>query len=287
ISRFGAACVSTGVIPVSTQLPTMVDRVKPGSSGFYAGVCAGDKILSASVEDGFLQLKIERGSKIYLVKMRAKTDSSSRASLQSQTTRFDLWRTLQGFQVSLVIDHSGSMSRSVGNTDKVRWNWIKEQLGTFAQEAEQRGGSNFDLCLFNQTFSSDKGLTAARLAQALDSVVTTGDTVLAPALRATFERELALDSKKSLLLFVITDGEGLASNDNLEVIREYALKFKGAKRLKIVFIQAGYSEVGAQFVSNLATALRPQSQAVSVHTVLFDEVSQRGLAAVITPFLQQ
>lgn len=287
ISRFGAACVSSGVIPVSTQLPTMVDKVKPGSSGFYAGVCAGDKILSASVEDGFLQLKIERASKIYLVKMRAKTDSPGRVSLQSQATRFDLWEKLKGFQVSLVIDHSGSMSRTVGNTDKIRWDWIKEQLGAFARDAEQKGGSNFDLCLFNQSFSCEKGLTAAQLAQALNSAVTTGDTRLAPALQATFEKAVGDDAKKSLLLFIITDGEGLAGGDSLAVIREYAAKFNGAKRLKLVFIQAGYTEAGTQFVSSLDTGLRPQGSAISVHTVSFDQVSQSGLASAITPFLQQ
>jgi len=50
INAFGMACVSAGVTPLSTQLPTTVVKVSKGSRAFYAGVLEGDRILQASIE---------------------------------------------------------------------------------------------------------------------------------------------------------------------------------------------------------------------------------------------
>ena len=75
INAFGMYCVSSGVTPLSTQLPTTVEEVKPGTPAFYAGVVAGDRILQAFIEKDKFSLKIERNGRIYLATMQPKMDS--------------------------------------------------------------------------------------------------------------------------------------------------------------------------------------------------------------------
>jgi len=283
LNGFGAACISGGITPVSTQLPTFIEKVKPGSPAFYAGVCQGDKILSASAANNQLSLTIKRNEQIYLVKIRAKADSLNK-TLSSQTVALNLWDRLKDFKIVFVLDHSGSMSRPVGSSDKLRWQWIKEQLGEFTREAERTGHFTFDLCLFNDSFNISKNLTALEFNQNLESAVTTGNTSLTPALKAVLEQAALDQSGKSPLLFVVTDGQGLAGSDSIATIQAHAAKLTKQKKLKLIFIQTGYSEDGLKFVAQLKSAASGSKGACEVDSILFEEVSQTGLAQAIKPF---
>lgn len=285
INAFGAACLSSGVVPLSTQLPTSIENIKPGSPAYYAGVLKGDKILSASLETNRLNLKIERNNQIFLVRLRARTDNTAKPTLQSQTARFNIWEKLGGYNIAFIIDHSGSMSHPLGNANTLRWDWTKEQFGQFCRQAEANCNANFDLCLFNESYEIERHISAAKFNQRLNETVTTGSTILAPALRAMLEQISQSASAKPLLLFVITDGQAISANENLAILCDYAGRFGNGQRIKLVCIQTGYSEEGAQFTAKLAADCKKRGFTEFMHTIFYEEVSQKGVAPAIAPLL--
>jgi hypothetical protein len=286
ISAFGAACISSGVTPLSTQLPTSVELVKPGSPAYYAGVQQGDKILSATLETNRLNLKIERNSQIFLVKLRARTDTVSKAPATSApAVRFNLWEKLKAYKLAFIIDHSGSMSEPLGNSKKTRWSFIKEQFELFCRSAEDKGVSPFDLCLFSENFELEKGLNAEQFTRGLQGAVTTGSTLLAPALKATLDYESTASAAKPLLLFVITDGQAMTGKEILATVSDYGTRFGRGQRIKIICIQSGYSEEGALFVTNLTAECKRRGLTDFVSAVLYEEIAEKGVAQVIEPFV--
>lgn len=282
INAFGTACVSSGITPLSTQLPTSIEFVKPGSPAYYAGVAKGDKILSATLETNRINLKIERNSQIFLVKLRARTDAAPRPKLTTAATRFNLFEKLRAYKLAFLIDRSGSMASPLGNSDKMRWTFLKEQFEEFWQAAQSNGVSSFDLCLFAEDFSLTKNCSCADMTREIEATVTTGNTVLAPALKATLEAE-SKAADKPLLLFIVTDGQAMAGKEVLQTICDIGARFANGKRIKLIFIQTGYSEEGARFVSSLSAECKRRGMADFVQAILYEEIAQKGVAPAIEP----
>jgi len=278
INAFGAACVSSGVIPLSTQLPTTVEEVKAGSPAFYAGVVKGDKILQAAIETNRLQLQIERQGHIYLVKMRAKTDNSVN-KLSTGTTTFSLGEQLRGYRIKLIVDHSGSMCRALGNKDKTRWEWVVEEVSRFCREAEKQAGSTFDLCLFSEEAVEVNAVSAKKVSDLLNDAVTTGNTKLTPALKASLGQQSP--GGKPLLVLLVTDGQCMIDKGNADILANAFSRTSDMRKSKFIFLQAGFSEEGTQFMTTLKQTLSGRGIGQAASMILFEEVSDKGVMGAV------
>jgi hypothetical protein len=282
INAFGMACVSAGVIPMSTQLPTTVEDVKKGSRAFYAGVMVGDRILQASIENNQLKLKIERSGHIYLASMQAQMDTSRPLSLGGEADRRSLTSVLRSYQIRLIVDHSGSMYRPLGSSDKLRWTWVKEELERFCSNVQGRTSSPFDLYLFNEDVDVFVNQSARQVSNTLAQAVTTGNTNLPAALRLA-----TADSSKPILIILVTDGLAVSSRENATILAENLSRTAVLRRSRIVSLQAGYSAEGASFVASLNDALKARGMGKQAYAVLFEEASQKGILGAIEPLLMQ
>lgn len=277
INAFGMACVSTGFIPLSTQLPTRVEEVKKGSQAFYSGLLVGDRILEANIDKDLLKLKIERKGRVYQTVMKAKLDMSRPFSLEATKNLATVLRT---YQIRLIVDHSGSMYRHLGNSDKLRWTWVKEELDKFCTKVQSQSVSKFDLYLFNNEVETSLNLSAKQVHDKLADTVTTGNTNLPEALKLA-----TVKSSKPILILLVTDGQAVSSKENGEILAANLAKSAVLRRSKVVFLQAGYSPEGATFVASLNDALVARGMAKQAHTVLFEEASQKGILGTIEPIL--
>ncbi|MBX9940826.1 MAG: VWA domain-containing protein [Candidatus Obscuribacterales bacterium] len=279
ISAFGMACVEAGVIPQSTQLPTLVDEVKRGSKAFYAGVVAGDRILQATIDKDTFSLKIERNGKVYLAVMRPQMDINQQG-LQGGSSADKLKNALRYFQIRLVIDHSGSMYRPLGNSAKLRWTWVNEEVSRFCKAVESRVGSNFDLYLFNETVDARLNKSANSIQNILEKAVTTGNTYLPAALV-----EATADSPRPLLIILITDGQAVSSKENGTILADALSRNPVLRQSRFVFLQTGFSAEGANFVAGLNDALCARGMGKQAYVVLFEEASQKGILGAIEPLI--
>ncbi len=282
INAFGMACVSAGVIPLSTELPTTVEKVNKGSRAFYAGVVAGDRILQASIDKNQLNLKIERNGKIYLAKMQAQTDDVPPAKLGGGADQGKLASILRSYEIRLIVDHSGSMYRSLGNSDKLRWTWVKEELDRFCRNAQRQAGSVFDLYLFNETVESTANQSAQQIRNTLDNTVTTGNTDLPAALRVA-----TADAARPLLIILVTDGQAVSSKENGAILVENLSRTPILRRSRVVFLQTGYSSEGSSFIASLNDAMAAHGMGKHSYVVLYEEASQKGILGAIEPLLTQ
>lgn len=282
INAFGMACVSAGVIPLSTELPTTVEKVNKGSRAFYAGVMVGDRILQASIDNNQLNLKIERNGQIYLAKMQAQTDDSKPAPLASRANQGKLASILRSYEIRLIVDHSGSMYRSLGHSDKLRWTWVKEELDKFCSSAQRQAGSDFDLYLFNETVESTTNQSAEKIRATLDNTVTTGNTNLPSALRVA-----TADAARPILIILVTDGQAVSSKENGAILAENLSRTAILRRSRIVLLQTGYSAAGSSFIASLNDELAARGMGKQAYVVLYEEASHKGILGAIEPLLMQ
>jgi len=284
VNTFGIACVSSGITPQSTQLPTLIDKIKPGTPAFSSGLAVGDKIIAATVQNNLLVLRISRKDQIYEVRLRTKIDETRINNPEHIKSQLDVWSKLKNYKVALLIDRSGSMSKLLNDSDKTVWQWVKQSFGTFCTEAQRQAGSNFDLDLFNSTNTLHKDLNATKVQAILADTVTTDDTQLAPALRDVFDYELS-HLQKPLLMLIITDGQSISSDEIDSVLLDNISKFDKGRKLRIVFIQTGFSTQGARFISALSDKCKQHGIQGYVYTLPFDRVIKDGWASLLEPFI--
>jgi len=130
-------------------------------------------------------------------------------------------------------------------------------------------------------------LSTAQLVSILRANVTTGNTDLAPAITRVFQDHSLSQSKKPLLLFIITDGQTLSSEVNTNLILEYALNNPKGKQMQVVCIQAGHSEEGSAFISALRRTCAAHGMSCAIHGMHFTDVSQNGLLPLVSKFMAE
>jgi hypothetical protein len=281
INAFGTACVSSGVIPLSTQLPTTIEEVQKGSAAFFAGLVKGDRILEATIDPQKFSLKIERQGHIYLATMRAQMDDSQNQS-SNHGNPDTMAEILRSYHIRLIVDHSGSMYRPIGSSDKLRWTWVQDEVARFCSAVQRQAGSTFDIYLFNESVEANQNQSAEQIKRILDNAVTTGNTNLPAALN-----QATAASDRPLLIILITDGQAVSSKQNGAILVRNLNLSPNLRHSRIVFLQAGYSTEGSNFIASLNDELAERGMGQGAYSVLFEEASQRGILGAIEPYLRR
>jgi hypothetical protein len=268
VNVLAGACASAGITIEATTLPTRITKVRIGSPAYYAGVAENDQVLQGLLGANTMQLRFERDHKQYVVNLRYNPDnlsplaqkpakvhlsggqSHSQLRLAAEATKDADWKQLKQYDITVLLDSSGSMGAALSSVGESKWNWCQEEIYSLAQEAENLGHGTFDLCTFNSTYELTLGCNAEKSKQILSAIKFGGGTNLDQPLEDILYRCFRGPHQRPMLIVVITDG--LMSNKGIEnLLIDTAQKLKSPQEVRLLFLQIGDDPAGQRLAEIL------------------------------------
>ena len=297
ISALAGACAGAGITIEASTLPTSITKVRMGSPAAYAGVCDGDQLLKGSLGANTMQLLIERGGKRYginlrytpdnLVQQKQTKNSPAKRRLAAQATQDQDWKKLKQYDITLLVDSSGSMQESLPDSGAdSKWQWCVDEIFSLAQEAQRLGSGHFDLCTFSDSHQMTPNCTAEQARTVLNNVRPGGGTDLGTPVQEILDDHTGDKSQKPFLLVIVTDGMPRMGKKVEDVIIEAAKRVKSNQQVKILFLQIGNDTSGkvlADYLDNdLVQEGAPYDLVSSIESdQLVDLGLRRGLIAAL------
>jgi len=188
---------------------------------------------------------------------------------------------------TLILDKSGSMSVTDGNSTYSRWRISEESTLALARKCDQFDPDGITVYTFSSRFKRYDNVNASKIEQIFLENDPMGTTNLAGVLKdATdrfFEKKAAGQMTKSgETILVITDGEPDDQRAVIEVIIQATQRMDQDVELAISFIQVG-TDAGAR---NFLKALDDQLQSIGAKfdicdTITMDDMADMSLAEVL------
>jgi Mg-chelatase subunit ChlD len=317
VNILAGACAASGFTIKGNKLPAVVEKVRMGSAAAYAGLSAGDRILTGQIGENKMFLAIERSGKRYAVALQYTPDNlaadaareaarnnpklklatgiispeqerkleAARVLAAAATESVD-WRKLRDYEIVVMVDSSGSMDDMLTSPPMSKWQWCSKEIYNLAKEAERLGSGGFTLCTFETDHEIFANCTAANVRQLLQSRHPGGGTDLATPLTEVIDRHFKKVKRKSLLVVVITDA--LVSNDEIEnVLIAASKRVSSPQEAQFLFLQLGDDASGqelAQILDDELTTLGAPFDIVSSITSdpLISFGLRRGMIAALT-----
>lgn len=191
---------------------------------------------------------------------------------------------LSEYDVTIVVDGSGSMSTEDLPGGRSRWKGMQEFVGQIAREVNKIDTDGLDLVLFNKSkIQSKTGASPADIQSFLESANPSGGTPMAQALSEALT--LAGKSDKKDLIVIFTDGEPDDKTAVAKVIKEQANRQEKDEDCTLLFVQIGYDKDATTFLEKLDDSLTgAKFDIVDVKTASqaeqFDSAADLLLAAI-------
>ncbi len=230
--------------------------------------------------------------------MDAKTGSKRTPYEAFALTASEL-RALSGFEISVLIDASGSMSRkdcvsinSFINQEKIsRWNWCGEQSTLLSQQIASAFPEGITVTPFAGKAERYTHVSPGSIEHIFSDFSPAGATRLDAALDLEldnfyFERRMG-KNKKPLLIAVITDGVPSSPHRVIAQIVELTRRINPGE-VRIQFFLIGNAQSGnvfTHYISNLKKFASCPFNVVSRHS--FDELCQIGLPRSLAQAVQE
>ncbi|MEB3309575.1 MAG: VWA domain-containing protein [Snowella sp.] len=174
---------------------------------------------------------------------------------------------------TLIIDKSGSMSKTDGNSHQSRWEQIKESTMALARKCEQLDADGITVYLFSGKFRRYDNVTADKVEQIFQENEPIGGTnltaVLQDAVNQFFRRKQAGQGKAGETLIIVTDGEPDDRRSVFEIIIEASNRLEADEEFALLFIQVGSDAGATKFLS----ALDDQLQGVGAKFDIVDTIT--------------
>ncbi len=174
---------------------------------------------------------------------------------------------------TLIIDKSGSMSKTDGNSHQSRWEQIKESTMALARKCEQLDPDGITVYLFSGKFRRYDNVTAEKVEQIFQENEPIGGTnltaVLQDAVNQFFRRKQSGQGKAGETILIITDGEPDDRRSVFEIIIEASNRLETDEELALSFIQVGTDAGATKFL----TALDDQLQGVGAKFDIVDTIT--------------
>ncbi|MBX9690189.1 MAG: hypothetical protein K2X27_25985 [Candidatus Obscuribacterales bacterium] len=169
VDIINAACSAVGIKLSSGILPASIDTVKLGSTAYYSGVSKNDRVLSAKVENNFLNLLIERNGKKYMAKLDTTPQTRSR-SLPAGTTFLDTQIKNNDVGVHVAMGLCGAWDANGIGAD--RWKTLAAELSAesplYSAWSDWRETIRLKVKALSNYFENDKGAASVHLELAPD-----------------------------------------------------------------------------------------------------------------------
>jgi len=161
---------------------------------------------------------------------------------------------LENLDIEFLLDKSGSMSTTDCPGGKSRWEYSQETGLALAQLASKFDADGITVVPFASSFKVYEGVTPDKVSQVFKENSPMGSTdtalVLKNRLDAYFTRK-ASGNTKSVLLFVLTDGEPNDYGAVATAIIDATKKMDKDEEIAIQFVQVGQDQSATKFLQYL------------------------------------
>lgn len=309
VDALSGAMHGAGLTIESLTLPTPVLAVRGGSPAYWAGVKVGDKLTKMEMQGDILQVNIVRNGQTFAANLRTAPPSADESQQpvtgssvgfgtgvpradsaglrMDDRARFALktseWRTLAAYDIVLMVDRSGSMEDLVDELNMSRWQWVQRLVDDFAREADRFAAKTFDLVIFNDKYSLEHNVSAARLPAIFHNYQPAGGTRLYEPLAASLNEHFQRAPNRPLLIAVLTDGEPEAYEEIGQLIAAATRQVHSVRELHITFLGVGENEMGTGVFRYFDDSLTSKGAVYDVvDTISFEELRRVGLATALT-----
>jgi hypothetical protein len=283
-----------GITLQSNTLPTPV-TVKLGSRAFKAGVMDNDKLLHAELGIDTLSLVLQRnGHKFALevpltdngiatklqsndVRLTSGTSATKTAPITIRGTAAQDWKVLKQYNIAVLLDVSGSMGGGAPSIGMSKNQWCRQEISSFAAEAEKLGSGTFDFCTFTNDFTLTPNCSASQAVAQLEMNPPHGGTNISAPLQAAIDTRYTKSANKPFLIVVITDGLPGGGEPLDSLIVRASQNARSAGDIKIIFLQIGpgRGQILADFLDTQLLSEGARYDIVS--SIEWDQLSQIGL----------
>ena len=192
-------------------------------------------------------------------------------------------QALQGRDLVVLIDRSGSMGTTDCPQAVSRWEWCKQQTMQLSADVQQVFPRGFSVVLFNNHTKAIDNADWHTIAEAFQNNQPDGGTDTAGAVSAQFQNYWAHKkdnetSTKPLVVLVITDGAPNDPNRLRKTLIAAANDITRADEISVVFVQVGEDNQASAYLEDMTRNLNQEGAKFNiVRSVLFETVEQRGL----------
>jgi uncharacterized protein YegL len=200
-----------------------------------------------------------------------------------QSIRERAKQALQGRDLVVLIDRSGSMSTTDCPQALSRWEWCQRQTMQLSRDVQEVFPRGFPLILFNNHTKSIENADLSTIADAFQTNQPDGGTDTGGAISTTLQNYWSQkngnrDGTRPLVLLMITDGAANDPNRLRKTLIAAANESTRADEISVVFVQVGEDNQATADLEDLERNLNQEGAKFNiVHSVLFDKVLERGL----------
>jgi len=282
-----------------------ISDVRLGSEAHYRGLFKGDSILDARINGVYVSLSIEREGKRYELKLekvggpQLDAAATNGGTLKAQTValagktkteqqllvRQQVLKVLACYDLTLVIDSSGSMSTNDCPNGMSRWQWCQQQAKALVTSLRPYVKNNISIITFNDGFDVFEHVDLNAIDTIFEKIEPKGRTDLVDPLTYQFNRYFKGPHDKPLLVAVITDGLPNRPSEDPRLVRnsliECTKNMDDANQVAVTFLQIGNFAGQEQLIDLDENLVSNGARYDIVDTKTFDELQRIGLPTAL------
>lgn len=152
-------------------------------------------------------------------------------------------RQLEGFEIVLILDDSGSMSTPLAGSQqgpfsagRTRWQEMKETVSVIVDIAAVMDKDGLDIFFLNRATLS--GVTSSAQLEPVFAAPPAGLTPITPVLQHVLKAKAAVSVEKKVLVIVLTDGQptNASGQVDIESLRRVMQHERNAERVFVSFV---------------------------------------------------
>ena len=167
-------------------------------------------------------------------------------------------RQLEGYEIIIVCDDSGSMGTPVSNTNgsvsafgkqMTRWDELRNTVSLIVDIGSTLDKSGLDIYFLNRP--SVSGITTSQQIQPIFAIPPSGWTPLTATLTRIFHEKASAISEKKVLLVIATDGQPTDTNGNVDIQNFMSILKKKHKNVYVSILACTDDENSVGYLNNI------------------------------------
>lgn len=302
INELIVLCQAAGISLSEPKLPAVVTKMRLGSTGIYAGVREGDRILSGKVENNTMTLQVERGGQKFLTSMATDSKAFTAAikapplreqkakpgqhqlagqTVLSRLTVEEAEQVLSQYEFTLIVDHSGSMMAPSGDAGS-KMQWVQSAISDFCAFLDKHH-ARATLVTFNHKHKTFESISPSQLKQEVNNLDAEGATNLSAPLQETIN--LAKNKGRRQLIILMTDGMPNVGPSVEQTLIDTANQMRQNGDIVISILHIGKDATGNAQVARLDSLTGAGARYDIVDVKFFGELLQEGLTRCLADAL--
>ncbi len=295
INQLLVLCQAAGINLSEPKLPATVTKMRLGSTGIYAGIREGDRIVSGKVDNNVLTLQVERNGQKFLTSMatdsKAFTATIAAPPLRGQKpkpaplplggntslsklTVEQAEQLLSQYDFTLVVDHSGSMLEPSGDSGS-KMQWVQGAISDFCDFLDKHGGARANLVTFNAKHETFNSISSSQVMREVSCLDAEGGTNLGDPLQEAID--MTKNKGKRQMIIVMTDGMPNLGPSVEQTIINTANSMRQNGDMVISILEVGKDTAGGREIARLDNLTAEGARYDIVDAKFFDELLQYGL----------